>query len=245
MSAATVAAAALGFLLLADGDESGQGSAEAHADIVARAFEALDNGYDSAWAFTETSTKDGVVRIAAYDPRRPDTERWTLVSIDGQAPSDANLESFVSEKQKSDEAKAERNGRHHAVVSIEPGTLRLVEETNDHWRFGFVPGEENDDDEFMRHVDGTLDIAKDGEYVRSIVMRNSRPIKPGFGVKIKTFYVELAFGPAVPDGPIVPQRIDAEVEGRAFFAVGIRERESVRYTDYARVGDSREVVPDR
>jgi hypothetical protein len=88
----------------------------------------------------------------------------------------------------------------------------------------------------LRHVEGTLSIARDGNYVQSIELRNERTIRPIFSVKIKRFLTHMQFGPADGVGPIVPLSVEVEVKGRAALLVNIDERESVHFTGYEWTG---------
>ena len=51
-------------------------SAEDYADIVNRAFAAINNDFHATWAFTEAETEDGITHVGRYDPSRPAGERW-------------------------------------------------------------------------------------------------------------------------------------------------------------------------
>ena len=220
----------IGLLLL------GPAHAEEYEDIVSRAFEAINGDFHNEWAFTETSTADGSTSVGRYDPRRAEGERWTLSSVDDREPTEDEVDAYLDGKTK--DAERGSGNERGADTRIAPGTLRLIEEHDGHWLFSFVPAGDKDDDEgFMEHVDGTIKIAKDGHYVEYIDLRNSKPIKPAFGVKIITFLTRLTFGPAAPDGPIVPQTVDVHVKGRAYLAVRFDEKESVRYGDYSYAAD--------
>ena len=89
---------------------------------------------------------------------------------------------------------------------------------------------------FMRNVNGTLKIVRDGHYPEYIDLQNDKPIKPAFGIKISRFQTRLTFGPAGDKGPIVPLTIDVEVKGRAMLAIKFHEIESAHYGNYDYVG---------
>jgi len=211
--------------------------AEEHQAIVERAFEALDNGFQESWAYTETSTKEDVVQVANYDPRLPENERWMLMTVDDRPPTDEETESFLEEKLQRMADRSDNDDDEHVGATIQPDTLSLVEETDDYWLFAFVPADDDEEEEFMQHVDGTLKVVKDGHYVEYLSLKNEAPIKPAFGVKINTFNTHLTFGPAAENGPIVPKSVDVHVQGRAFFAVKFDETEMVRFGNFEFVGE--------
>ena len=76
---------------------AGAASAESPADIVDRAFAAISTDYQRTWAFTETETNDGATRVGRFDPRRPPGMRWSLLSVDGRAPSEQEVEDYLAE----------------------------------------------------------------------------------------------------------------------------------------------------
>ena len=88
----------------------------------------------------------------------------------------------------------------------------------------------------MQSVEGSLTVSKDGEYVSQVSLKNTGPIKPGKGVKIKKFETLLEFAPTGADGPVLPRRIAVEIRGRALLVVGIDEKESIEFGDYEWVG---------
>jgi len=229
-------------------------TANDYEDIVQRAFESIDREFKEDWAFTETSTKDDVVLIGHYDPRRPENDRWTLVSVDGLEPQDDEIEDYLEEKER-DRRRGRRGGPPDEDVANNEGperdeededereysaivnftSLELVEETGDHWIFDFKPNTGDDDDsdaKFMRDVTGQLKIIKSGHYVATINMHNEKTIKPAVGVKISKFVTTMAFGPATDDGPIVPIAVDVEVKGRAMLVIKFDEVEKTRFSDF-------------
>jgi len=208
-------------------------------DIVQRAFESIDKDFDERWAFTETSTRDDVVRIGRYDPRLPEDGRWTLVSVNGLEPQDDEIEDFLENKENDrprrgrddkHDGDAEDEREHSEIVNF--GSLELIEETGEHWIFDFVPNEDDDDEKFMQHVKGQLKIIKNGHYVASINLRNEKAIRPAVGVKISKFDMAMSFGPAATDGPIVPIAVDVEVKGRAMLVIRFDEVERTRFSDF-------------
>lgn len=212
-----------------------------YEDIVQQAFESIDRDFDERWAFTETSTRDDVVWVSRYDPRLSEDDRWTLVSVDGLEPKDDEIEEFLEDKEndrpRGSDNDDEDEREHSAIVNF--GSLELVEETDDHWVFDFMPNVDDDDDsdaKFMREVMGQLKIIKNGHYVATINMHNEKPIKPAIGVKISKFNMTMAFGPAATDGPIVPIAVDVEVKGRAMLVIKFDEVESKRFSEFEYAG---------
>ena len=213
--------------------------ADDHVTIVKDAFESLSTDFHEEWAFTHASTEDDVELIGRYDPSRFESERWKLISVSGQEPTAD--ESADYSRGMADEFKDDDEESDDGIIDYE--SLVLIKDTPAFRVYRFSPnfGHEDDEDDdvgakILRHVEGTLTIVRDGNYVQSIELRNERPIRPIFSVKIKEFLTHLQFGPANGVGPIVPLSVEVEVKGRAALLVKIDERESVRFTDYEWTG---------
>ena len=216
---------------------------------VATAFESIDRDFKQRWAFTETSTEDDVVSIGRYDPRLPENERWSLVSVNGLEPREDEIEDFLEDKDRDgprgtrvgnrdrDNEDDEDKQEHSAIVNFT--SLELVEETGEHWIFDFEPAVDDNDDsdaKFMRNVKGQLKIIKRGHYVATIDLHNEKTMKPAMGVKISKFITTMTFGPAADDGPIVPITVDVQVKGRAMLVIKFDEVETVRFSDFEYAG---------
>jgi len=210
--------------------------ADEHADIVKRAFSNISVDFHQEWAFTESVTEEGVTIVGRYDPRFSDDARWNLLTIDDRAPTADEIADYKDDKE--DEFHSHDDDSEIDMVNLK--TLELIEETNDSWVFRFIPEVDDDEDEearrFVQQVDGTIKIIRDGNYLEYIDLRNEKPIRPAFSVKISRFLTRLTFGPAGDDGPIVPLSIEVEVKGRAMLVIKIDEAEYVRYGDYEYVG---------
>ncbi len=213
--------------------------ADDHVTIVKDAFASLSRDFHEEWAFTHAETEDDVETIGRYDPGFVESERWKLVSVDGREPTAD--ESADYSREMADEFNDDDTESDDGIIDYE--SLVLIGDTPDFRVYRFSPNfgddEDSEDDvgsKFLRHVEGTLTIARDGNYVQSIELRNERTIRPIFSVKIKQFLTHLKFGPADGVGPIVPLSVEVEVKGRAAIFVKIDERESVRFTDYEWTG---------
>ena len=197
------------------------------------------------WAFTVTSSGNDGDRVGRFDPRQPDDERWTLLTIDGRAPTNEESAEY-----------AEDSGGHHfgdgdsddgddnAIDMVEPGTLQLVEETDEYWLLSFVPTDDDDGDEddvgrkVLESMQGTVKIIKDGEYLAYIDIHNEKTIRPKFGVKMKKFMMHMGFGPIADDGPVVMRSMDFAIKLSAFVLVRVNEAESLAFSDFEYAGEA-------
>jgi hypothetical protein len=208
--------------------------------LFERALESIAWDFPESWAFTETETGSDGAFVGRFDPRKPDADRWTLLSIDGREPTPEEARRYAERKQ-GDRHEDDQEDDGDIDAMVEPGSLALVEETDDYWLLRFVPTDDGDDDEVgrkvMERMDGTAKIIKNGHYLEYIDIRNTRPIRPKVGVKMKQFLTRITFGPAVDGGPIVMQSMDVSIKLSAFLVVRVDETQSLRYSDFEYAGD--------
>jgi hypothetical protein len=134
---------------------------------------------------------------------------------------------------------------------VDPGSLELVEETADYWLLRFVPTGDDDEEgsgddaseaamgrKVMEQMDGTVKIIKDGRYLEYLDIRNTAPIRPKVGVKMKNFLMRMTFAPAVDGGPIVMKSMDVAIKLSAFLVVRVDETESLQLSDFEFAGNA-------
>lgn len=212
-------------------------SAETHDELVERAFASIEFNLRDHWSYTETTQNDDGATVARFDPRLADDQRWALLSVDERDPTEDEQEAFREKKlnQYRDDSDQEDSGTESMVAD---GSLELLEESDTYWQFRFKPRADSDDDEkFMNSVEGTLQVSKEGHYVAWVRLRNHETVKPGKGVKLEEFDTRLAFAPAHEGGPVVPQRIETRVKGKAMLVIKFDEEERISYSGFERVID--------
>ena len=236
------AAIALLFATTAAFAQTPHGSYEA---LFETAIKAITWDFQDDWAFTATSSGKEGDRVGRYDPRLPEDERWTLVSIDGRVPTDEEVVEYADSRGDHHFGDDDDDDDNDAIDMVEPGTLKLVEETDDYWLLSFVPTDDDDDDDddevgrkVLESMNGTVKIIKNGEYLAYIDIRNEKPIRPKFGVKMSKFLMRLAFGPAADDGPVVMKSMDFAIKLSAFVLVRVNEAESMAFSEFEYAGDT-------
>jgi len=221
--------------------EAPQDSYEA---LFQSALKAITWDFHEDWAFTVTSSGNDGDRVGRFDPRQPQDERWTLLTIDGRAPTDEESAEYAE----NDHHFGDGDSDDDAIDMVEPGTLRLVEETDDYWLLSFVPTDDDDEDEddvgrkVLESMQGTVKIIKDGEYLAYIDIHNEKPIRPKFGVKMKKFLMHMSFGPIADDGPVVMRSMDFAIKLSAFVLVRVNEAESVAFSDFEYAGEPLKIL---
>ncbi len=205
--------------------------AENYDQLFEKAIKAVDFEFHKTWAYTETRVESEHVWVGRFDPRRKSNQRWELLTIDNRTPTEKEIEKYQEERI------GDHSGNENDSVEamVEPDSLRLIEETGDHWLLGFNPGE--DEHAIMDSLDATIRINKAGPYLEYIDLRARSPIKPAMGVRIAKLVTRLTFGPAVEGGLVVPLSTQVEVKGRAYLFISFDEQELFRNSDFEYAGE--------
>lgn len=217
-------------LLFALSPIGGAIAADDYNEIFEQAVNAVDFDFDQRWAYTETRVDDEHVWVGRFDPRKTSREQWQLMTVDDREPTEDEIRKYRKGKahDRSD------NGDNRVNAMVEPDSIRLIEETDVYWLFGFDPDE--DEEGFMDSVDATIRINKAGGYLEYIDIRNRKTFKPAIGVKISKLITRLTFGPAVDDGAVVPISTQVEATGRAFLFISFDEQELYHNSDFEYAG---------
>lgn len=217
---------------------SAQASNDRYEALFQSSVEAINWDFQDEWAFTVKSSGSDGDRVGRYDPRQPEDKRWTLLAVDGRAPTQKESAEYAAESHNF-VASDDEGGDDNALDMVEPGTLGLIEETDDYWLLSFVPTDDDDDEvarKLMQSMQGRVKIIKDGEYLAYIKIHNEEPIRPKVGVKMKEFLMHMSFGPIAADGPVVLQSLDFAIKLSAYLMVRVNETESLTFSDFEYAG---------
>jgi hypothetical protein len=185
------------------------------------AIKAITWDVQEDWAFTLTSSGSDGDRVGRFDPRQPEGERWTLLAIDGRAPTAKESAEYAENDHHFGAGDSDDDdGDDNAIDMVEPGTLRLVGR------------------KVLESMQGTVKIIKDGEYLAYIDIHNEKPIRPRIGVKMKKFLMHMSFGPIAEDGPVVMRSMNFAIKLSAFVLVRVNEAESMAFSDFEYAGEA-------
>lgn len=216
---------------------------EDYEALFEQALESITWNTHVDWAFTESTSGGDGDFVGRYDPRLPEESRWTLLSIDGRDPTEDESRQYT-ERKRGEHHDGDHEDDGEVDRMVDPGSLELVEETAGYWLLRFAPADDGDDDDevgrkVLERMDGTVKIIKDGHYLEYIDIRNTKPIRPKVGVKMKKFLTRITFGPAVDGGPVVMKSMDVAIKLSAYLLVRVDETESVRFSDFEFAADAR------
>ena len=216
---------------------------DSYEALFQSAIKAISWDFHEDWAFTVTSSNNDGDRVGRFDPRQPEDERWTLLTIDGRAPTEEESAEYAENNHHfGDGDSDDDDSDDNAIDMVEPGTVRLVEETDDYWLLSFVPTDDDEEDDVgskvLESMQGTVKIIKDGEYLAYIDIHNEKLIRPKVGVKMKKFLMHMSFGPIAGDGPVVMRSMDFAINLNAFVVVRVNEAESLAFSDFEYAGEA-------
>ncbi len=207
--------------------------------LVAASFDRVDWDFEQRFAYTEASMSGETRTVARFDPSKPEGERWTLLSFDNRPPSVEETEAFLEEKSW-DQHPGKSNGDNDILGLVDPDTLTLIKETDDHWLLAFKPdfdSEDAEDRKFFKHMRGEVQISKADGAIESMDIRNTKPIRPIIGAKIKSMVMRFEFGEAMENGPLVLTHVSAGAKGSAMVVIRFNEMETFDFSDFEFVGD--------
>ena len=192
-------------------------------EIAEKAFLAMDNIDQSDWSYSCTKTEEGEVRKTLHDPLAD--LKWTLVSINGQAPDAEAQKEFQQEKRPnnhSEEESDEDSEKDRFIDIADPESWILKSETDQEAIYTFMPnGGDADDAKIMRKLLGTMTFDKQSPHVKSFSLEAIKPFRPILVAKVLKMRIDLEFAEISP-GEFVMVREAQDVLVRA---MGIKKHE--------------------
>ena len=147
------------------------------------------NFYFKATNTSITPNEDGsehrFVEVSEFDPRRPVGERWKLLSVDGNPPSEKTAKNF---DKSTNTTKDEINGK------IDRSTLKVISEDDNSLVVGFRYDEKSlpRKYKFFRDCDATYTIDKTAKKLKSATIKNFQETKVSI-IKVPKLAMEMDF----------------------------------------------------
>lgn len=206
-----------------------------YAAMLQTSLERVNWEFPRDYAFTEIAVEDEIERSARFDPGRPEGQRWTLLTVDGRAPT-AEEQAVFADERGDYEIDMGRDGDGGLSELVRLDTVELKEETDSYYVLGFRPAFDADDEEeakIFRRMHGEARVTRRDGRLDTLTISNSRAIRPVPGAKISKMIMHFGFEP-VAEGSVLSD-IDIQVKGSALMFVRFNEREHIRYRDFERV----------
>ena len=180
----------------------------------------------------EAGKKEETVTIEQFDPAKPAQQRWTLVSVDGRAPTSQELERHAKEAPK-------RNVAHYGRVATYFGAPATAAEVANGRSFRFVvlPKESlivNGTD-LSAHAVAEAIVATSGAipFVEQVRFTLTRPARIKVVAKVEQFEATTRYR-QMPNGKPVPVEQMSDVSGSMLGKTG-RLKTVLTYTEHRAV----------
>lgn len=224
----------LGLLTLAaaDASEALQQKMLAHARTV------TGNEYAfTRTARTQQSGGDGPkerVMVERFDPSKPAETRWTLVNVDGRAPTAEELKSHAKEAPKRPVGLYARVANYVGA----PATAATDARGRTVFRFATLPKNSllvsNVDLSANSSAEAVVDASGATPFVQQVRFRLLKPTRMKVVAKIETFEAQTSYR-LQPDGIPLPAEQSSEMTGSLMGKEG-KIRTTISYADFRRVG---------
>jgi hypothetical protein len=209
----------------------GTGGIAAMPDYVRTALANFSTEVPAGWAYTLTTVRNAEARTTArFDPARPPAEQWTLVDLNGHAPSAREAAQFARARAGSGPATTQQGTFRKG--DIEPASVTLIKEDAERGEFTCTFREEaTGADKMLGHLTLRLTVNKRQPHVEKFVLELKEPYNPVLGVKMRELVVQMNFTPPTGERPSLPNSNHSHFVGRIFF-IGVEEDLVLTYSNF-------------
>ncbi len=209
-------------------------AAAAVPDYVREALGKFSPEVPAGWAYTLTTVRNEEARTTVrFDPAKPPAGQWTLLELNGRAPTAKELTQYARSRTGGGNSAAPQGTFQRG--DIDPASITLIREDADRGEFqcGFR-AEATGADKMLGHLQLRLTVNKHTPHVEKFVLALKEPYTPVLGVKMRELLVQMTFTPPAADRPSLPAMNSSHFLGRIFF-IGMEENLTLTYTDLVRV----------
>lgn len=209
-------------------------SDDARPDLLA-ALETFRTEGPRGWSFTQTTESGDQRRIERFDPAQPDFSRWSLLELNGRAPTSDELHDY---RQKVTRRSSATNAP-HLTKQFDLSTLELVANSDERttWRCRLQPSETGD--ATAEHLTATILFHSPTQTIESVEIASTEPFAPTLGVKITELKTTLTYSLPNEDRPSLLLKSTTRLRGRAFFLKSLDADMSVTFSDHEKAGRRR------
>ena len=200
------------------------------APIVKAALENLDaTNLDEDWHFTMEVLEEDELQMIHSDPRRDTYEKRQLLTVDGIAADSQRRDEFhVKEVKRINDIDPDALGYGY-MVDME--TLDLIEDSDEHAIFSFVPRVKMLEDS-RDQLRGTLLLDSATQQIKEIEIINTDELSPAFSVTLDTFRLGLSFDEE--QGENLLQKLESHPAGKMGFLKSFDALVIVNFSEYTR-----------
>lgn len=218
----------------AKSNDSWQQSAKLMQQQVSAAILAFEATPRKQWAFDvsryENEEGDITSSEERYQPNKDVTKQWTLLKLNGEAPTDKQAKKF--QKNKAEQLAKKSSGSINIKLRdmIPINTLSFVFEDDVKAIADFNVHLERLGEKASKQLTGQLTYDKQGQFIENIVITNTAPFSPVFSAKITEFEMDIRFQKITQ--AILPLKNSLTMKGRFAVFTQIDETSTDTYTNY-------------
>lgn len=187
------------------------------------------------WSFTQTTESGDQRRVERFDPAQPEFTRWSLLELDGRAPTPDELHDY---RQKVTRRSSALNAP-HLTSQFDLSTLELLSSSSDRttWRCRLKPSEAGDTT--AEHLAATIRFHSSTRTIESLEIASTAPFSPTLGVKISELKTTLTYSLPDADRPSLLLQSATRLRGRAFFFKSLDADLTVTFSNHEKAGRQR------
>lgn len=184
------------------------------------------------WAFTQTTAAEGKSLVEAFDPAKPDFQRWTLVRKDGAEPDADSLRQYRENQTRRTGGQTAPNVKDQ----IKTDSCELVSDDGVRatWKFRLHPG--SSEDRSADHMVASFTLHRPTGTIERVELGSFEPFSPVFSVSIAEARTVLTYSLPTGDTPSLLQAVTMRVRGKAMWFKSLDSDLTVVYSDYAYAG---------
>ena len=227
---------------IANANQEANQEQEPKQEIAAQVSQAIDAFADSKrkdWAVTithyENEEGDITTRIEQYNPIAAD--KWTLISVNDQAPNQKQLKQYALMKQEQKDKNKEKGNSVSIDLKtlIKQDTLKLIEQNNKEAQLAFDVHMPRLGDEAIGKLAGKLVFNKERQYIENITVVNTDEFSPMFSATISDFKAVFEFDKQEFDrksNAVLPKHYEIQFKGSFALFTTIDEVSTTTFSDY-------------
>lgn len=203
-------------------------------DYVREALGKFNPEVPAGWAYTLTTVRNDDARTTArFDPAKPPADQWTLLDLNGRAPTAKEAAQYARARTSGGNAAAPQGTFQKG--DIDPASITLLAEDADRGEFSCAfRAEATGADKMLGHLRLRLTVNKRQPHIEKFELELKEPYSPVLGVKMRELLVRMSFTAPAADRPSLPAENSSHFLGRIFF-FSMEENLTLTYTDLTRV----------
>lgn len=215
-------------------NDSWQQSAELMQQQVSAAILSFEATPRTQWAFDvsryENEEGDITSSEERYQPNKDVEKQWTLLKLNGEAPTDKQAKKF--QKNKAEQLAKKSNGSINIKLRdmIPIKTLSFVFEDDMKAIADFNVHLERLGEKASKQLTGQLTYDKQGQFIERIAIKNIGPFSPIFSAKITDFTMNIHFQKITQ--AVLPHENNLVMKGRFALFTQIDEVSTDKYYNY-------------